>query len=146
MERLDPRAACDLVFLALAVWREARGESFVAQTAVAHSIMNRVHRPSWWGRSVTEVVTKRLQYSSLTDPHDPQLTTWPKGTEQSWADALRIAAGVMDGTIKNPVPGADSYHDTSIPAPVWAGPSCFVAQIGKLRFFNVDHDTETSGL
>ncbi len=141
-DRIDPQAASDLVFMALTVWREARGESFVAQAAVAHSILNRVHRPSWWGRSVIEVVTKRLQYSSLTDPHDPQLTTWPRGTEQSWTDALRIAAGVLDGTIKNPVPGADSYFDVSIAAPPWATSACFVAQVGRLRFFDVDHDTE----
>ncbi len=136
--------ASERVFLALALWREARGESFVAQTAVAHSILNRVARPSWWGHTVQEVLFKKYQYSSLTDPRDPQLVTWPRGTEQSWADCLRIAAGCMDGTIANPVPGADSYHDTSISAPPWATPACFVAQIGKLKFYDVDRDAETS--
>ena len=133
--------ASDTVFMALVIWREARGESQEGQIAVAHSILNRVKRPSWWGRSVTEVLFKKWQYSSMTDPNDRQLTTWPKD-DTVWGQCLFVADGVLNGTMANPVPGADSYHDLSIQAPAWATPDMFVRQIGRLRFFNVDLDIE----
>jgi spore germination cell wall hydrolase CwlJ-like protein len=88
-----------------------------------------------------EVLFKRWQYSSLTDPRDPQLTTWPKD-DPVWGQCLYVADGVLNGVFSNPVPGADSYHDISIPAPAWATPEMFVKQIGKLRFYNVDKDVE----
>lgn len=139
---MDLPKASDIVFLALVIWREARGESQDAQIAVAHTILNRVRRPSWWGRSVMEVLFKKWQYSSMTDPKDPQLTTWPKD-DTVWRQCLFVAQEAMEGRFSNPVPGADSYHDISIAAPKWATDEMFVRQIGKLRFFNVDLDTET---
>jgi spore germination cell wall hydrolase CwlJ-like protein len=144
MANEELKQAADKAFLALVLWREARGEPFPARVAVACSVMNRVLRPAWWGRSVLEVLFKKWQYSSVTDPHDPQLTTWPIGTEQSWLDCLQIAHLAVEGQLQNPVPGADSYYDTSIPAPKWATEDCFVAQLGKLRFYDVDHDYQRS--
>jgi N-acetylmuramoyl-L-alanine amidase len=131
----------DIFYLALVTWREARGEGTECMTAVAHSIMNRVNNPKWWGKDVTSVVTKKWQYSSMTDPKDRQLTTWP-GLDPWWSMALVIAAGVYDGTIKNPAPGADSYFDISIPNPIWATADKFVTQIGRIKFYNMDKDTE----
>lgn len=136
--------AADKVFLALVLWREARGEPYPVRVGVACSMMNRVARPSWWGNSVTEVLFKRWQYSSMTDPKDPQLTTWPRGTEQSWQECLQIAHLAVEGQLQNPVPGADSYFDISIPAPKWATDDLFVAQLGRIRFYDLDHDHERS--
>lgn len=90
-----------------------------------------------------EVLFKKWQYSSLTDPKDPQLTTWPKD-DTVWGHCLYVADGVLNGVFSNPVPGADSYFDLSIPAPAWATPEMFVKQIGKLRFYNVDRDVEVA--
>jgi len=59
--------------LALMLWREARGESDEAKIAVAHTVVNRVAHPGWWGRTVDDVIAKKWQYSSMTDPGDPQL-------------------------------------------------------------------------
>jgi N-acetylmuramoyl-L-alanine amidase len=123
----------DIFYLALVTWREARGEGRECMTAVAHSVMNRVENPKWWGKDVTSVVTKKWQYSSMTDPKDRQLTTWP-GLDPWWDMAL--------SKIGNPVPGADSYFDISIPNPVWATADKFVAQIGRIKFYNMDLDTE----
>ena len=133
--------SCELVFLALCVWREARGEGFTARLAVAYSILNRVEKPSWWGRSVMEVVFKRWQYSSLTDPHDPQLTTWPIW-DSTWQGCLDVADKAIGKKVDNPVPHADSYFDVSITAPAWATDDIFIAQVGRLRFYNVDKDYE----
>ncbi len=132
----------EVSFLALAIWREARGEPFDAKVAVAHSVLNRVFRPSWWGRDVVSVLKKKWQYSSLTDPKDAQLTTWPDATDASFEECLNVAHGCMDGTYKSPVPGADSYYDDSIAPPKWADHRFFVGKVGKLNFYNLDQDIE----
>src|SRR3990172_8445425 len=90
--------------LALVGWREARGEVLPVRIAVMYSVLNRVERPAWWGRSVLEVVGKLWQYSALTAPGDPN---------------------VLEYRVANPMPGADSYHDVSIPQPGWAGAARF---------------------
>ena len=133
----------DIVLCALVVWREARNQTLQCQAAVAHSILNRVHKPSWWGNDVTSVVFRKWQYSSVTDPKDRQLTTWPRTKEKSWMDCLKVVFDVMNGDLPNPVPGADSYYDTSISPPYWATPATFVKQIGKIRFHNLDADYES---
>jgi spore germination cell wall hydrolase CwlJ-like protein len=136
--------AANLVFMALCVWREARGENAQCKEAVAFSILNRVNRPSWWGKNIMEVVFKKWQYSSMTDPKDRQLTTWPKAEDIPWRECLIITDGVISGLLPNPAPGADSYYDISIPPPYWATPATFVAQIGRIRFYNLDRDIEVS--
>jgi spore germination cell wall hydrolase CwlJ-like protein len=139
--------ATEKVFLALAVWREARGESYEGKAAVASSIMNRVARPSWWGHDLLSVIFKKWQYSSMTDPKDKQLTTWPQKYAVDWIECLQAASNAVDGIAdkrasENPVPGADGYYDISISPPKWATPETFVKQIGKLRFYNLDRDFE----
>ena len=132
----------DKVFLALVVWREARGEEIDGQIAVAMSILNRVHKPCWWGKSLMEVIFKKWQYSSVTDPNDKQLTLWPVKNEV-WKQCLRVASDAIYGVCKDPVPHADSYFDVSISAPKWATSDKFVKKIGRLNFYNIDMDTET---
>lgn len=132
----------DTVFLALVVWREARGESNECKSAVAFSMLNRVHRPSWWGKTVQEVLFKKWQYSSMTDPHDPQLTKWPIDSDNSWEQCFRAAVDAISDNVLNPVPGADSYFDISIPNPKWAIPEAFIRQIGRIKFYNLDMDVE----
>ena len=132
----------DVSFLALVVWREARGEPDEGQIAVACSIMNRVLRPSWWGDSVLAVVFKKWQYSSMTDPKDAQLTKWPDPKDPRWQRCLEIAYNVYMKQGPDPAPGADSYYADSIPAPAWADPKKFVCKIGAHNFFDLDSDHE----
>jgi cell wall hydrolase len=130
--------------LALTIWREARGEKAEAQHGVAFTVLNRVARPGWWGRTIDDVCTKRWQYSSLTDPKDPQLTKWPLVSDPSWRASWIAAGEVLDGVVTNLVPGADSYYDDSIAAspPVWSKTARFVGKMGRLNFFDVDRDHE----
>jgi spore germination cell wall hydrolase CwlJ-like protein len=140
---LDPTEAAriaDTFLLALCIWREARGESLLGKTAVACSIMERVKNPTWWGNDVQSVVTKKWQYSSMTDPHDPQLTLFPARTDSSWFQCLQVADEAVSNTLQNPVPRADSYYDVSIPPPRWATPGCFIGQVGRLRFYHLGND------
>jgi len=134
----------EMVFLALAIWREARGEPNLGKVAVAMSLLNRVSHPGWWGDDVMSVLFKRWQYSSLTDPRDRQLVVWPHKDDPSWQECMQIARDALEGVLENPVPGADSYHDTSIRPPAWATKDCFVRQIGRLLFYNVYRDHETA--
>lgn len=129
----------DLTFLALTVWREARGEVAEAKLAVAYSILQRVAHPRWWGNSVQTVVGMKWQYSSLTAPGDPNLIQWPPDDQsisgKSWADCVAAAYAAINHTILNPVPNADSYYDVSIKqVPKWATLDGFIKQVGRLRF------------
>jgi N-acetylmuramoyl-L-alanine amidase len=128
----------DAFYLGLVLWREARGENYTAKTAVAHVVMTRASKPGWWGHSVVEVITKKWQFSSMTDPKDKQLTFWPQAGNQLWLDCLGIAMDVLDGKIPNPVPGADSYHDISILPPKWGTPENYLGQLGRIKFYKTD--------
>ncbi len=146
MEDWDLQASSDVTFLGLVLWREARGEEYECKLAVACSIMNRVNRPSWWGRTLLEVITKKWQYSSMTDPKDRQLTTWPRAYDDQWLECLRIAREVLMGHVPHPAPGADTYHDDSITTPAsWGGP-VLVRKIGHILFFNMDRDVEQDAI
>jgi len=133
----------DTVFLAFVMWREARGETIICQTGVGYSVLNRVDNPKWWGNDVQSVIFKKWQYSSMTDPRDPQLTRWPSPQDKSWQQCFRVAVDVMSHNAINPVIGADSYFDVSIPNPKWATADKFVAQIGRIKFYNIDGDEVT---
>lgn len=143
MMTLEANRIADTFLMALCLWREARNQSYRCREAVACSVMNRVLRPSWWGGDVQTVVTKKWQYSSFTDPHDKQLTFFPQRGDLRWLECLTIAEEVIAGRVVNPVPGADSYYDDSIPPPKWATPETFVAKIERIIFHNLDRDVES---
>jgi N-acetylmuramoyl-L-alanine amidase len=138
----DAQYWANIIFLALTVWREARGEVYTAKLAVAFSILNRVSHPKWWGNDVMSVVFKRFQYSSLTNKGDPNLIAWPQAADPFWNDSIQAAQAATTGGAKNPAPGADSYFDISISPPDWAKPEMFVIAIGAFRFYNLDRDFE----
>lgn len=146
------QSGCDkftaLFYLAFVAWREARSSklSDAARLGVMFTLLNRVSRPGWWGKTIAEVAIKKWQYSSLTDPKDRQLTTWPIESDPSWFNCLSLAQRVIYGEVDNPVPGADSYFDDSIAPPKWATADKFVKKIGTLSFYNVDQDHEASAL
>lgn len=137
----------EITLLALTLWREARGEPYEAKIAVAHTVKNRLDHPGWWGNDWISVLTKKWQYSSLTDPNDKQLTTWPKADDNTFEECLTIAERVITGMHNSPLKGIDSYYDDSLQGdarPKWAKehPERFVGKIGKLNFFNMDADIE----
>lgn len=134
MRGVDP---CSLTVLALTVWREARGESQAAREAVAGVVMERAAHPGWWGRTPYGICTRPLQFSAMTAPSDPQLGRWPREDDPAWRECLGTASDALAGRLQHPFPGADSYHDTSIPPPHWATPGRFCGQLGRLRFYRV---------
>ena len=142
----DPKEICDTFYLALVVYREARGETLAAKVAVAHTVLNRVAKPKWWGKTIDEVITKKWQYSSLTDPKDPQLVKWPLLSDPAWQSCLQCAIEVLRGALGHPLKGADSYYDDSIAAPAWTTSARYCGKIGRLNFYDVDKDYEEPAL
>ena len=137
MVGVTEQEAADIAFLALTLWREARGESEECLAGIAGCIMNRVSHPAWWGKDVMSVCFKKWQFSSLTDPNDKQLTKWPAIDDSSWQRCLKMAKCAIQGIIQNPAPGANHYYDISIGPPKWADQSKFVCQIGRVRFYRL---------
>ena len=127
-----------LGILALVLWREARSESDECLAAIACVFLTRAANPRWWGGNLMDVLTKRYQVSSLTDPKDKQLTTWPQYGDKHWNRCMRMAGNAIYGLIQNPFPGADHYHDISIPPPKWATADRFVGQIDRVKFYNIE--------
>lgn len=132
------------VLLAIMLWREARGESFDAKVCVAATALNRVEMQGWAGRDLVEVITKKWQYSSMTDPKDPQLTSWPQLNDKSFDECLQVATSVVDKVI-NYNRSIDHYYDDSLrgdKVPMWAAQnsSRFVVKVGRLNFYNLEKD------
>src|ERR1700686_3280399 len=55
----------DTFMLALAIYREARGEDLTGKIAADCVIRNRVQHPSWYGRNWFDVITKPYQFDGL---------------------------------------------------------------------------------
>lgn len=128
--------------LGLLIWREARGESITTQYQVGHTVKNRLENPSWWGKTWIEVITKKWQYSSLTDPRDKQLTRWPNGLDDNkFGQCLQIAYNIYFGNAVVPFPEADSYYDDSIKPPKWATPAKRLGKLDHIVFYNIDGST-----
>jgi len=137
LDILEARQRWSPIFLAIAIWREARGTGETGMTAVGYSIMERVEHPTWWGHTLAEVLAKKWQYSSLAAPGDPQLILWPVDEDVSWRLAMAVADAVLAKSVPNPVPAADSYFDASISPPKWATPKRFIGKVGRLSFYRV---------
>lgn len=99
--------ATALLCLALNVYYEARGESYVGKEAVAHVVMNRLKAPEY-PDTVCEVVYQPGQFSwiamKLKKPQGP-----------AWEDAQHIAQKVLDGESRDPTLGATHFHNTKLP-------------------------------
>ena len=132
----DPKEICDTFYLALTIYREARGEPLAGKAGVAHTVLNRVANPTWWGNSIDSVVTKKWQFSSLTDPNDKQLTKWPLLTDSVWQACLQCAIECLNGTISDPTGGATHFFVEGTPAPKWVDTDAqYNGRIGNHNFY-----------
>jgi N-acetylmuramoyl-L-alanine amidase len=121
--------------LALMVWKEARSEDFQAKLAVAYVAVTRAANARWWGGpSITSVIFKKEQFSSLTNAGDPNLIQWPADTDSSWNDSINAAKAAIAKSSTNPAPNADSYVSGTA-EPDWIPKATLVATIGAFRFY-----------
>jgi len=134
---LSLKEITDHYLLTMTLWRESRGEPDNVKAAVCYSILRRVELGGWWGNDVQSVVTKKWQYSSMTDPNDPQLVKYLLSTDPSAVKCWDVVQACLAGTAPKAFPKADSYFDQSIPPPDWATPATFQGKLGRINFHKV---------
>ena len=118
--------------LALAVWREARGESKAGQRLVAQVIENRVHDPRWPDTYVG-VITQHLQFSAF-NMNDPNVVKYPSETDPAWPNCVDAADVVLNSI--EPLTNANHYHAKDI-WPKWARLDREVAREGGHVFYKL---------
>jgi len=129
-----------LILWTMAVWGEARGESYLAKVGVAWVILNRVRtQPPRYGTGLPGVILKPYQFSSfnLGDPNRAKLLTpLAHGTRETWVDCRNAIIGVNAGEIPDPTHGARFYFSKPIlePPHSW-GEVIHTADIDGLKFF-----------
>lgn len=130
------RKLSDADLLARCIWGEGRGEKVEGKIAIAHVVLNRVRVRSWYGRSISEVILKPLQFScfNASDPNLSQiLKLSPNCAELAFCKA--IAELVIRGHLKDdPTGGATHYHAVGC-KPSWASKLEFLCQIGNHLFY-----------
>lgn len=126
----------DRYLLALAAFREARGEPFAAKLLVCQTIMERVNDPRW-PPTVAAVLTDPDQFSSFS-PDDPNFTKFPeRGPEwKAWLSCYE-AAGVAwrEASLHGRFGGGPThFYSASTPTPDWAKSFQFIAEVGEQVF------------
>ena len=121
------------VLWAIAVWREARGESLAAKLGVAYVIFNRASAPGWWGTDLHSVILRPAQFSSFNHG-DPNSSKFPSERDTTWEASLDAVEQVLAGK-PDPTLGATHYHDVSIAPPEWTKELVETVRIGAFVFY-----------
>ena len=125
--------------MALCIWREARGQSELAQAAIKHVIVNRVRNPVGPFVKCHDVVSTILcpyQFSSF-NRNDPNSSLIPNPVNVADWEAWKQVCFVVDEYQEDPTGGANYYFSVNITPPSWADPAKQTAQIGPFRFFKL---------
>ena len=119
---------------ALALFREARGQSDDAKRAVLHVILNRA-AAGFRGKTPAEVILWPYQFSSF-NPKDPNAALLPTPRNTGDWKAWLACCAVVDTPGDDPTGGAVMY-ESEPPAmrPDWATPDKMTYQTGRFRFY-----------
>lgn len=121
----------DVQLLALCVWGEARGESHIGKLAVAHVVLNRVGRQTWYGYDVRDVILKPYQFSFFNE--------LAAVVEVDRDDPCYVVAYLaISGHTVDPTKGATHYYSRDIEAPDWTKDMKFLMCHGKHMFYKED--------
>jgi spore germination cell wall hydrolase CwlJ-like protein len=132
---VDAVQILQLFILALAVYREARGEPLQGKLAVAHVILNRV-RDSRWPDTVRDVILQPYQFSAF-NKNDSQCTVFPKAQyDKAWEESFSAAQDVLAGGV-DLTHGCNHYFADTIDPPHWAAPEKHVITIGRHLFYKL---------
>lgn len=127
----DPAVLLRRFILALAVWREARGESARGRRLVAQTIENRV-QDARWPDTYQGVITQPWQFSAF-NKFDPNALKFPTENDPAWAGCV----GAADAVLQAPLPFTDANHyvvDTLRPRPAWFDETKVVSREGAHVF------------
>lgn len=126
----------DQVIGSLCAWREARGGGVEGMQGVWNVLINRA---STRHTDVFTEATRRLQFSSMTAPGDPNLVKFPTAADSQWAEALTLAYQASVGQLDDITGGATSYYaPKGMPdgkAPGWAATMTQTVIIAGQIFF-----------
>ncbi len=135
----EPYKSSSYKLLALAIWREARGESIEAKMAVASVIRNRCAMAPAQGfhSTTTANILKPWAFSSFMEG-DKNAEKYPSVLDASWHDSLSAAQASGEQHCPDRSNGAVFYHDDSIATPPasW-GYVTLCASIGRLSFYRI---------
>ena len=95
----------DRDLLRLCIWREARGEIYMAKRGVAHVVHNRSLTAAWWNHHMAHILANVILYPyqfSSFNPRDPNETKWPEDDDPAFVDATRIADALIAGYRRGP--------------------------------------------
>ena len=128
--------ARDIDTLARTIYGEARGEPMLGKVAVAHVVLNRVAKRSWYGKTIHGVCRKKWQFSAW-NPIDPNRKPMEAVTLSSsqYRDCLYAALSAVQGRWKDPTKGSLHYHTNAV-QPKWSRGRRPVRTIGGHLFFN----------
>lgn len=141
--------AQDIAIGALCAWRENRQAGQAGLQSIINVLQNRAKRDN---SSIYAEATRRLQFSSLTAPGDPELTLWPPGNDPQWLEALSLMEQASEDTLDDLTAGSTLYYapyslqdagaidlpnGNSIPFPRGWNPAAvaYQAKIGNQVFF-----------
>lgn len=133
------------ILAAICLWREGRGQSKAALTAIYHVILNRVaDQKNRWPKTISGVIMQPAQFSSMTSGSDPNLQKMPVDNgSPDWLAFQDCLAVVETALIADPTQGATNYISVDsqgrIPpsAKGWATAENLTYQIGSFRFFRL---------
>lgn len=133
--RPNPFPDDDDKLLALAIWREARGECYPAKLGVSHVIRNRcaIAPAQGFAHDVPGNVLKPYAFSSF-NPGDPNAEKFPDPHDQAWLDSLRAA----ESDEADPTGNAVFYFSRPLTTPPRAwGDVEHTADLGGLHFYRI---------
>jgi hypothetical protein len=101
----------DQTTLILTIWRENRAGGQQGMASVANVILNRAARDN---SAVADECLKRLQFSSMTYPADPEIRLGPDPEDAAdwaaWQTAVNIAVQAASGNLPDLTGGATLYY------------------------------------
>lgn len=133
------------MMLARAIFGEAEGTSEKAKIWVGWTIKNRVlaQRKEEWGLTIHEVILKENQYEAFVkkerlDKLEDPLNTLDEKVKQAWFVSYRVAAGILAGSIPDPIGGATNFYSTPIiKIPDWATKEREKGVVDNLHFYKL---------
>jgi len=117
-----------VLWLAICIYHEARGEPKEGQIAVAHVIMNRVRERD---KSVEQIVLQPFQFSWANNNRRPPIKNYAALSE-CLDSAMVCLSERMQGVDFD---GANHYFADSIRPPVWASKMRKIGKIGAHVFY-----------
>lgn len=138
----------DVIYLALTIYGEARGEFFTGKLAVGQVVLNRVRAESWYGKTIHEVCLKHKQFScwNENDPNSDKLNEMAERMERdgvqvlfkddTFRECLTAALMVIEGRCEDYAMGATHYlHHSAVDRVSWDDNAELVGAIGNHRFY-----------